>query len=61
MCRQCGLPYTTTSENIGATPEEPKVGEWVCRRCQDQDKAAVTTNLIAELKEKARVKALERE
>ena len=39
----------------------PQAGEWVCKRCIDSDKAAVTKNLIAELKEKARVKALERE
>lgn len=34
--------------------------EWVCRLCSE-NKPAITTNLIAELKEKARLKALERE
>jgi uncharacterized protein YdaU (DUF1376 family) len=63
MCRQCGLPYSTENIQVSDTVSifQPQAGEWVCKRCTDSDKAAVTKNLIAELKEKARVKALERE
>lgn len=58
MCRQCGLPYTAEASAAIAIP---LAGEWVCKSCFESCRDANTKNLIAELKEKARVKALERE
>ena len=53
VCKSCGSPYPTEASDVPV----PSGNGWECGPCLDNKHV----RLLAELKEKARLKALERE